>query len=238
MNSRTNPERQMTKRVEGRAKYDAIQAVKDLTKKETPRDRQKHQRIQEILEVAVELFAKEGMSGFTMRRIASLAGITLSTLQHHFGNQRNLLFVTINSIGAHYMQALSALARDSALPPLKRFDKVVDRAIDWAADPILRCAYWELYILASKDAEITKLVDDINSIYYDLLAEIVAEINPRLSATRAKIIGVLVATQIEGLAVFNQFGSSTKLRTARVTSAMRAGWMHEIAQLGEGSNSA
>jgi len=143
--------------------------------------------------------------------------------------------VTINSIGAHYMQALSAIAHDSALPPLKRFDKAVDLAIGWAADPVLRCAYWELYILASRDADITKLVEDVNAAFYGLLAQIVAEINPQLSATRAKIVGVLVATQIEGLGVFNQFGSSTKLRTARVTSAMRSGWMHEIAQVGEGS---
>ncbi len=220
----------MTMRVEGPAKYDAIQAVKDLTKKETPRDRQRHRRIQEILEVAVELFAKEGMSGFSMRRVASEAGITLSTLQHHFGNQRNLLFVTINSIGAHYMQALRAIAHDSALPPLKRFDKVAAQMIEWALDPVLCAAYWELYVLAHRDTDIRKLMDDIYSNYYGVLGEIVNEINPRLSATRAGIIGVLVGTQLDGLAIFNRFRGTTKLSTARVISAMKVGWMDEIAR--------
>ncbi len=220
----------MTTRVDGPAKYDAIQAVKDLTKKETPRDREKHRRIQEILEVAVDLFAKEGMSGFSMRRVASAAGITLSTLQHHFGNQRNLLFVTINSIGAHYMQALRAIAHDLALPPSKRFDKVVAQMTEWAIDPVLCAAYWELYVLAHRDRDIEKLLGDIYSHYYGVLAELVGEINPRLSATRAEIIGVLVGTQLDGLAIFNRFRGGSKLSTARVLSAMRVGWTDEIAR--------
>jgi len=62
------------------------------------RDRQREKRIEEIVEVAVELFAKEGVAGFSMRRVASLSDVTLSTLQHYFGKGENLLKITINSI--------------------------------------------------------------------------------------------------------------------------------------------
>ena len=60
--------------------YNPAQAAKLLNRKVTARDRLREKRIEEIVEVAVELFAKEGASGFSMRRVASLAGVTLSTV--------------------------------------------------------------------------------------------------------------------------------------------------------------
>jgi predicted HTH domain antitoxin len=62
--------------------YNPAQAAKLLNYKESARDRQREKRIEEIVEVAVELFSKEGTAGFSMRRVASLAGVTLSLYRH------------------------------------------------------------------------------------------------------------------------------------------------------------
>jgi AcrR family transcriptional regulator len=51
-------------------RFDAVQATITLTKRKTPRERHKEKRIEEIVAVAVKLFAKEGMAGFSMRRVA------------------------------------------------------------------------------------------------------------------------------------------------------------------------
>src|ERR1700680_4358625 len=99
--------------------YNPAQAAKLLNQRETARDRQREKRIEEIVEVAVELFAKEGASGFSMRRVASLAGVTLSTLQHYFGKGENLLKITINSITARNIDRLRAVEHDVSLPPQK-----------------------------------------------------------------------------------------------------------------------
>ena len=211
-------------------RFDAVQATITLTKRKTPRERHKEKRIEEIAAVAVKLFAKEGMAGFSMRRVASLAGITLSTLQHHFGNQRNLLIITINSFGSHYMEMLHSIGHDTSIAPKERFDKVIEQLIAWTVDPILASAYWELYVLANKDDVIAKLVDKIFAIYYGTLADIVAELNPRLSQARARTIGVMIGTQLDGLTLFHRHGVATKLPMARLVSAMKVGWMDEIAR--------
>jgi AcrR family transcriptional regulator len=210
--------------------FDAAQATKKLTKKETSRDRQTQQRIEEIVEVAVELFAREGMANFSMRRIAALAGITLSTLQHHFGNQKNLLIITINSIGSGYMRRLQSIGTDTKIPAQQRFDRTIDQVISWALDPVLVAAYLELFTLARKDNDIAELLDEIYSIYYGVLADLVGEINPRLSAARARIVGILIGTQADGLMFFNRHGASTEAPLAHVVSAMKAAWMEEIAK--------
>src|ERR1700676_1900704 len=101
--------------------YNPAQAAKLLNRKVTARDRLREKRIEEIVEVAVELFAKEGASGFSMRRVASLAGVTLSTLQHYFGKGENLLKITISSITSRYIDTLQAIEHDVTLPPRDRF---------------------------------------------------------------------------------------------------------------------
>jgi AcrR family transcriptional regulator len=165
-----------------------------------------------------------------MRRVASLAGITLSTLQHHFGNQRNLLIIIINSFGSHYMEMLQSTGRDTSIPPKERFDKAIDQLIDWTVDPIITAAYWELYTLANKDDAISELVDKIFATYYGTLADIVAELNPHLSQARARTIGVMIGTQLDGLSLFHLHGAATKLPLTRLVSAMKVGWMDEIAR--------
>src|SRR5882762_4980734 len=115
--------------------YNPAEAAKLLNQKETTRDRLREKRIEEIVEVAVELFAREGATGFSMRRVASLAGVTLSTLQHYFGKGENLLQITINSITAQYIDRWRSIKHDVSLPARQRLHMVTDDSINWSRDP-------------------------------------------------------------------------------------------------------
>ena len=145
--------------------YNPAKAAKLLNQRETPRDRLREKRIEEIVEVAVELFAKEGASGFSMRRVASLAGVTLSTLQHYFGKGENLLQITINSITARYIDRLRAIEHDRSLPARERFHVITDEIIGWSTDPVVSACYFELYALASKDKEVARLIEEVYVAY-------------------------------------------------------------------------
>jgi AcrR family transcriptional regulator len=48
-------------------------------------------RREEILEVALEVFARTGYRGTSLREVAELTGLTQAGLLHHFGTRENLL---------------------------------------------------------------------------------------------------------------------------------------------------
>ena len=113
------------------------------------------------MEVAVALFSKEGSAGFSMRRVASVAGVTLSTLQHYFGKGENLVKITINSITARLIDQLRALEHDLSLPPRERFEVLTDEIISWSTDPVVSDCYFELYALAPADKVAARLIEEV-----------------------------------------------------------------------------
>ena len=209
--------------------YNPAQAAKLLNQKETARDRLREKRIEEIVEVAVELFAKEGAGGFSMRRVASLAGVTLSTLQHYFGKGENLLKITINSITARYIDRLRAIEHDVSLPARERFHVITDEIIGWSTDPVVSACYFELYALASKDKEVARLIEEVYVAYHGLLTDFVAELNPALTRDRAAMIALMIGAHIDGVMIFRYRGAPAMPGTDdKVIAAMKDAWLREI----------
>jgi AcrR family transcriptional regulator len=209
--------------------YNPAQAAKLLNRKVTARDRLREKRIEEIVEVAVELFAKEGASGFSMRRVASLAGVTLSTLQHYFGKGENLLKITINSITARYIDRLRAIEHDVSVPARERFHVITDEIISWSTDPVVSDCYFELYALASKDKEVAKLIEEVYVAYHGLLTDFVAELNPALTRDRAGMIALMIGAHIDGVMIFRYRGARAMPGTDdTVIAAMKETWLREI----------
>jgi AcrR family transcriptional regulator len=209
--------------------YNPAQAAKSLNRKETARDRLREKRIEEIVEVAVELFAKEGAAGFSMRRVASLAGVTLSTLQHYFGKGENLLQITINSITARYIDRLRAIEHDVSVPARERFHVITDEIISWSTDPVVSDCYFELYALASRDKEVARLLEEVYVAYHGLLTDFVAKLNPALTRDRAAMIALMIGAHIDGVMIFRYRGAPAMPDTdAKVIAAMKDAWLREI----------
>jgi AcrR family transcriptional regulator len=209
--------------------YNPAQAAKLLNHKESPRDRQREKRIEEIVEVAVALFSKEGTAGFSMRRVASVAGVTLSTLQHYFGKGENLLKITINSITARLIDQLRALEHDLSLPPRDRFEVLTDEIISWSTDPVVSDCYFELYALASKDKEVARLIEEVYVAYHGLLTEFVAHLNPALTHDRAAMIALMIGAHIDGVMIVRYRGASAMPASdEKVIAAMKDAWLREI----------
>src|SRR5712671_3273342 len=209
--------------------YNPAQAAKLLNRRETPRDRQREKRIEEIVEVAVELFAKEGVAGFSMRRVASLSDVTLSTLQHYFGKGENLLKITISSITSRYIDTLRAIELDVSLPPRARFHVLTDEIISWSTDPVVSDCYFELYALASKDKEVARLIEEVYVAYHGLLTDFVAKINPTLTRDRAAMIALMIGAHIDGVMIFRHRAAPAMPGTDdKVTAAMKEVWLREI----------
>jgi AcrR family transcriptional regulator len=209
--------------------YNPAHAAKLLNNKESPRARQREKRIEDIVEAAVELFSKEGTGGFSMRRVASLAGVTLSTLQHYFGKGENLLKITISSITSRYIDTLRAIELDVSLPPRARFHVLTDEIISWSTDPVVSDCYFELYALASKDKEVARLIEEVYVAYHGLLTDFVEQLNPALTRDRAAMIALMIGAHIDGVMIVRYRGTpAMPASDDKVIAAMKDAWLREI----------
>src|SRR6266403_834805 len=92
----------------------------------TKHERNRPRKIGRILSVAVSLLASEGVSGFSMRRVATEAKVSLSTLQHYFQNHDRLLSLAIDSLLGKYILEYTKISCDSNLAPEQKLGMILD----------------------------------------------------------------------------------------------------------------
>jgi AcrR family transcriptional regulator len=160
--------------------------------------------VPEILEVAIRVFAREGNAGFTQRRVATDAGVRLSTLQHYFGSRESLLQSTIEEMGKRYLQRFRLLADDPQRTPEARLEALLDETFDalTAPDNVVSPFALEVWCLAEHQSSVRDLMVQVSGNFQDLFSKLVAEINPALARDECRLRGALIYSHWQGLIVF------------------------------------
>lgn len=195
---------------------------------DTPRRRgNRSTRVPAIIEVAIEVFASEGNAGFTQRRIASDAGIRLRTLQHYFSTREELLRATIEAFTNRYFEHYQTIAQDKARPAEARLDVIVDEAFSVLTAPGGNrvCAFvLESWSLAEHEPSLHAVLAKSTADFQDLLANLIAQINPSLSSGECTLRGALLLSHLQGLVVFLRRSESNTLHPDSFRHAMKVVW--------------
>ncbi|HEY0721983.1 MAG TPA: TetR/AcrR family transcriptional regulator [Gammaproteobacteria bacterium] len=111
-----------------------------------------------ILLCARDLFLAEGMSHFSMRKVATCAGISATAIYRHFADKEALLFHVLLKgfrIFARYLQRV-----DEASPPPLQLQATVMQYLDFA---LREQAYYEMMFLSSEQMTgLKRLTDEGN----------------------------------------------------------------------------
>jgi DNA-binding transcriptional regulator YbjK len=171
----------------------------------TPRQRgNRTTRVPAIIEAATIVFASEGNAGFTQRRIASDAGIRLRTLQHYFGTRDELLRATIEAFTGRYLERYRMIVQDKLRSPEARLDTIVDEAFSVLTAPGGRVSAFvlECWSLAEHEAFLHEVMAKSTGEFQDLLAGLVAKINPTLTSSECALRAALLLSHLQGLLVY------------------------------------
>ncbi|ABE36834.1 bacterial regulatory s, tetR family protein [Paraburkholderia xenovorans LB400] len=177
-------------------------------------------RVPAILAVSMRVFAVEGNMGFTQRRVASEAGVRLSTLQHYFGNRESLLHSTIEEMANQNLKRYRLLANDDSRSAEARLDEILDEtfaALD-ARENVVSPFSFECWCLAEHQSSVRELLVEINREFQDLFGSLVAQINAELTPEACRVRGALLFSHWQGLIVFLRRSG----RNAPEASAFRA----------------
>jgi AcrR family transcriptional regulator len=160
-------------------------------------------RAQDILQAARALLAAEGYAGLSMRRVASVAGMSLSNVQHYYGSKDQLLeallLTTMDSFQARMDGIAAAMSERSQL---ERFLSTVDMFLEEITDPVIHALFFEIWALASRNPFASTLMDKMLGRERKTVYKLIRGLNPAISDDETMQRAILMVAQIEGLMLF------------------------------------
>jgi AcrR family transcriptional regulator len=150
-------------------------------------------RQERILQAVIDLLARDGISGVSMRAVAHEAGVSLGLLSYHYQDKTDLIRAALHRVEEH---DLAILQPDGSVGP----EKGLRTALRKIADPeFLTTEYLalrlQLWALAQAHADFEEINASAQQRYRDGLAALIRAARPRLSrvecAKRAADIDVI-----------------------------------------------
>lgn len=158
----------------------------------------------DILQAARKVLIEEGYGRFSMRQVAKCAGIHLKTLQHHFGNKKELLSEAMNyTLDEHYLAMYDEIDGGvSHLEPEKALSWVIEFLIEDCREMETDLFFLEFWALAARDPDACEALDNFYIRHRHLVANLVARANTGLSERTVQLRAAVIAEQIEGMVLF------------------------------------
>ena len=110
-----------------------------------------------ILEAALDLLSRHGISGVNMRAVAREAGVSLGLVHYHYDDKMSLIRAALHRFEE---QDLGFLESDTELPPVSRLRKALRRVAD---DEFLTTEYLSLRLQLWSLARAHEDFEEINA---------------------------------------------------------------------------
>ncbi|SEA19891.1 DNA-binding transcriptional regulator, AcrR family [Arachidicoccus rhizosphaerae] len=78
-----------------------------------------------IINVAIELFSKNGFEGTSMRDLASAAGVNIAMINYYFGSKEKLFEAIVEGRSEKARKEFEELAQDTSLTAIQKMDRVI-----------------------------------------------------------------------------------------------------------------
>ena len=160
------------------------------------------QRVQQVLDCALEIFATEGFEQVTLRELARRLEMSIGNLQHYFPTREALLEAMLTYLLRQYDMAYVKFDSKNFDSPLDLLSNVARYLILDDRDARTNGIFFELWALANKNPYASDVMTKMYKHHVGKIQELVAKVNPRLAAKEARARAVVIASLIEGLMVF------------------------------------
>jgi AcrR family transcriptional regulator len=152
------------------------------------------QRRDQLLAVALEVFARQGFHGTAMNDVAEAAGVTKPVLYQHFPSKRGLYLELLAEVGDRLLTAIAEATADAPSPRVQ-VERGVHAYFQWVADDndSFRLLFGSG---ARRDVEFSEAVLRVESTISDAISPLIAaDIDDEHRALlAAAIVGLAEAT--------------------------------------------
>ena len=170
----------------------------------------------QILDVARDLLIDEGYHNLSLRKVAEKAGIRVGNLQYYFPAKSDLVTAMLDHVIDDYLEDFDDI-RGSGNPE-EQFIAVVEDVITDLNSRKTTVFFPELWSLSNHEKGVTRSMDNMYQRYREVLAGIIAEINPRLSADQCQRLALFFSSSIEGHTIFIGYRKPWRAETSNIVS--------------------
>ena len=162
-----------------------------------------HERAHAILSAARSVLTSEGYAGLSMRSVAALVGVNLSTVQHYYPSKDALLEALLVQTLQRYQQAVDQKLGDGAgQPALKQFEAIIDYFLDDISTSETNGMLCELWSLANRNAFAEKILDNMLTRSRKVFRNLIRRLVPGVSTSQGELRGALIVAQLQGMTLY------------------------------------
>ncbi|QSB17018.1 TetR/AcrR family transcriptional regulator [Natronosporangium hydrolyticum] len=181
-------------------------------------------RRDQILEIAVRLFAERGYHGVSMDDIGSAAGVTGPALYHHFAGKESMLVAALTPVSEGLLTGARERAAAHPGDPDRALESLIDFHVEFAlANPAVIALH--LHELDRLPEEPRRQIRKLQRLYVEEWVIVLDAVRPELSAAEARVLahaafGLMNSTPFLGGEV-NRARRAALLRQAALSALLR-----------------
>jgi AcrR family transcriptional regulator len=127
-----------------------------------------------LLQAAFDVIAEAGFEGLRTRAVAMRAGVNIATLHYYFPSKQDLIEGLAQLISAKFVTLHGRSPRPSGLPALDRLrQEFSDGRFYLKQHPEMLLVMQEFVLRGKRDAEVQKIVDQMNGHWRDGIEQMV-----------------------------------------------------------------
>lgn len=158
------------------------------------------EQVRNILTAATNVLIDHGYHNFSMRRVASTAGISVGNLQYYFATKEILVEAMLDDVINGYLAVFDEIRHHGS--PREQFESIVRAVVMDLPEKQTTRFFPELWSMANHHENLTKYMDAMYGRYRDVLASTIRDINPKLTKRQANTLALFVSCSLEGHTVF------------------------------------
>jgi AcrR family transcriptional regulator len=180
-----------------------------------------------IVLAAREILMDEGYAHFSMRNVASRAGMHLNNVQYYFKTREHLVRALLQDTGSRYRASYDKLLAVAPAEPVARFNALVEFNLKDVSTWETRRFFIQLWaLLITLDDRSGSLLDDLYAIDIEQLSGFIAELAPGTAPAEIRRRASVLAAMIEGMVVVRGAHSPNAAEMKRLLARARAVGMH------------
>lgn len=167
--------------------------------------RKGRERVEAILEAAIDLLVEGGQSQFTMNQLAKRLEIRISNLQYYFPSREVLIQQLLQQFLDAALNEMNTISKTEATPE-QQLNLILDYVLKDQENERSCILFSELWALANRDEIIGNAMDDFYKSYCNQVSKLLRSINPEIPTRKMNRISALVVAMIEGLSLMRGHG--------------------------------
>ncbi|MDB6156675.1 MAG: hypothetical protein JWO04_381 [Gammaproteobacteria bacterium] len=171
-------------------------------RRSAPKRREGNETASRIVLAAREILMDEGYAHFSMRNVASRAGMHLNNVQYYFKTREHLVRALLEDTGSRYRASYDKLLAVAPAEPAVRFNALIEFSLQDISTWETRRFFIQLWaLLITLDDRSGSLLDDLYAIDIEQLSGFIAELVPGTAPAEIRRRASVLAAMIEGMVV-------------------------------------